>query len=476
MRNRFVFILIRAACWVSAGGLTGCSGMTAVHLSDSSNQSQSVQRDMNDKLWQEHKGWLLSKLPKAVPLAQNIVSALHGTPGSQCSSSDPPFSGCEKLLELVRQKVSPCRLEFLPGVNGQFALVDGDAAYVFRMTDWTLLGIADLSTGLYFTVRDAPLRRSDDRSFAFVSNDETDATTYWTIYRRTILKKETEAPPLGEYSISRSELNTAGVPQQVDLLTVQQRSERELAKQGLSWRRRAQMKAIRMCSSDKQETGNGLSKQGKGKHKHSKSPESATAGSEAEAATTMADALQGKAHLNCKTGSGYVVTEDGIAAEVYRLIKIKDDINAIISVTAKEIPGGIIRYKYPVGQESIDIMNPASDMDMLVQIETTDSRNKLDLTIRADTGISTGTLVLPGDWYLGSGYRVSGKNLSSTEFGAFFIRAYRDCALKDSQGNCKSIPNLLIGFLNPLIAEEFVQYVADHYLGDGKNIEHEIGE
>ena len=56
-----------------------------------------------------------------------------------------------------------------------------------------------------------------------------------------------------------------------------------------------------------------------------------------------------------------------------------------------------------------------------------------------------------------------GKDISTTEFATFFIRACRDCAMKNSQGACKSIPDVFMSFINPLIAEEFVQYISEHY-------------
>jgi hypothetical protein len=268
--------------------------------------------------------------------------------------------------------------------------------------------------------------------------------------------------------VAQAELDAPGVPKQIDQYTLQQRYERELAKQGMAWRRRAQMKAITLCSS-KSDQGNGSRKPdgrgGRGKHNRTTSPDPTTAVSTSAAATTMAEALQGKAHLNCSAGSGYVVTEEGIAAEVYRLISNKEGPDAIIAATAKGIPGGYILFKYPVGRESTDILNPDAGWDLILEIETIDGSSRLILNLRVDTGVSTGSLTLAGDWSRGTGYRIGDKDISNAEFTTFFIRAFRDCAMKDSQGICKNIPDLFMSLQNPLIAEEFVQYISGHYLG-----------
>ena len=452
-----------AAYAIIAAGLTACSGITTVHINENNNENQVAQ----NKLWQDNKGWLLTRLPKTEPLVQDILSALQENPKLQLSCSVSSEVGCNNLFNFLRQKITPYRLVQLSDEVGRFALMDGDSAYIFRMTDWTFSGIANLTTALYFTAPDVPLRRTDERSFAFVGDNKTDTETVWTMYRRNILERDRSAPPLGTYTLTRAELDAAGVPKQIDQLTPQQRYERELAKQGMAWRRRAQMKAITMCNS-KSDQGNGSHKSdgrgGRGKHNRSTSTESTITGLTPASATTMAEALHGKAHLNCNTGSGSVLTEEGIAADVYRLIKSKDGTDVIIAATAKEIPGGVIRYKYPVGQDGIDILNPDAGKDMIVQIETMDGSNKLNLNLRVDTGVTAGTVTLIGDWYIGSGYRIRGKNISNAEFTTYFIRAYRDCAMKNSQGICKNIPDLFLSFQNPLIAEEFVQYISDHYL------------
>src|SRR5450631_1255776 len=337
-----------AAYAIIAVGLTGCTGMTTAHLSDKNDEKHVAQKDEREKLWQDTKGWLLLRLPKTEPLVRDILSALQENPDSKFSCSDFSESGCNKLLNLLRQKMNPYRLVQLPDGFGRFALMDGDAAYVFRMTDGTFSGIANLTASLYFAASDVPLRRSDERSFAFVADNKTDTETVWTMYRHNILEKNRSTSPLGEYTLTRAELDAAGVPKQIDQLTPQQRYEQELAKQGMAWRRRAQMKAITMCSKISDQ-GNGSRKPdgrgGRGKHNRTVSPESTTTGSTPVSATSMAEALQGKAHLNCNAGSGYVVTEEGIAAEVYRLIRSKEGTDAIIAATAKEIPGGVIRYK-----------------------------------------------------------------------------------------------------------------------------------
>jgi hypothetical protein len=179
----------------------------------------------------------------------------------------------------------------------------------------------------------------------------------------------------------------------------------------------------------------------------------------------MAEALQGNVHLNCKNGSGYVATEDGLVAEVYRLIRNKDGTDVIIAATAKQIPGGIMQYNYPVAPERAETLKSDSGTEMILHLETLKGLDKLNLNLRTNTGVSTGSLVLAGEWYLNPGYRLRGKNISNNEFASLFMRYYRECAAKTIQGTCKSIPDLFISLLNPLILEEYVQYISDHYFG-----------
>jgi hypothetical protein len=103
---------------------------------------------------------------------------------------------------------------------------------------------------------------------------------------------------------------------------------------------------------------------------------------------------------------------------------------------------------------------------MQLQIETIDGNNRLYLKIRPDTGITADDLIMPGKWSVGPGYRIQGNDISSREFAEYFLRAYRDCAVKNSQGGCKNIQDLFMSFQNPLLAEDFMQYISDHYLGD----------
>ena len=467
MRPHFITMSRLAMYAAIVTGLAGCNGMKAVHSSDNVDQKLVMQKDEREKLWQDNKDWLLSRMPKAGSLVRDIVSALEETTDSRHSCSGSVDDGCDKLLNLVRQKMSLYRLLQLPDEHMRFALLDGDTAYVFRISDWTFSGIANLATAIYFTAPDVPLKRTDGRTFAFVADDKNDMTTLWKIYRRNILHSERDVPLLGEYTLTRAELDAAGVPKQIDLLTPQQREERELAKQGRVWRKRAQMLAIRICS-DKQEQRSGSRKAdgrgGRGKHNRTASPESTTSGSTPLYAMTMAEALQGKAHLNCNAGSGYLVTEDGIAAEVYRLIKSKEGIDAIIAATAMEIPNGILQYRYPADQDNNDILKPDAGKEMILQIKPMKGSNELTLRLNADTGISAGFLVLAGEWYLDPDYRIQGKNISNSEFSTLFIRAFRDCAMKDAQGSCRSLPDLFMSLQNPLIAKEYVQYLLDHYL------------
>lgn len=467
LKLHFNIILQLATVVIIGAGLAGCRGIKAVHSVDNVEHNQMAQPDGKEILWRDNKNWLLSRLQKTGPLVQDIVSILKEIPDSKYSCVDPSIAGCEKLLDQLRQKMSYHRIVQLPDGSGSIALLDGDTAYVFRITDWTFSGIANLAASIYFTVPDVLLRRTDGRSFAYVADDKTDTETFWTIYHRNILANDRSTNSAGEYPLTRAELDAAGVPKQIDLLTQQQCEERELAKQGLSWRRRAQMQAIRICNS-KPEPGSssrkGDERGGRGKHNRNSSPESTSAGTTPIYAATMAEALQGKAHLNCNAGSGYFVTEDGIAAEVYRLIRSKEGIDAIISATAMEIPGGVIQYRYSVDRESNNILNPDAGKEMILQIKPMKGSNELTLRLQADTGVSAGFLILAGDWYLDPDYRIKDKKVSNYEFTTYFIRAYRECFMKGSQGNCLSIPDLFIGLQNSLMAKEYMQYISDHYL------------
>ena len=454
--------LVRVVAYiVISATLTGCSGMKISQTVP----NQAVQEDGKDAKRRSHKAWLLSRLPKAEHLAQDILLALHDKPDRGVCHSDSHNSGCDKLLGLLTQRMSQYKVQKLPEEMGQgsFAIIDADTAYIFRMTDWTFSGIADLSDSLYFSVSNVPLRRTDGLSFIFACDEQSDTLSTWSLYQRNITEKVTVSLPVGEYTLTRPELDASGVPKQIDLLTPQQRSERELAKQGMNWQRRTQMEAIKMCSGKLEQN---MSKKGagRGKHNHATTPESRSTAKPDTTYTTMTEALQGKAHLNCKTGSGFVVTPDGIVGEVYRLVRDNDGVDAIISATATETTGGVIRYRYPVKQDNFNVLQPDATKDMIMQIETMKGDSKLELNLRADTGASAGLLLLPGDWYRNPGYRIQGKDISSTEFAALFLRTFRDCAMKDSQGVCKTIPDLFMSFLNSSNFDEFVKYVSSHYL------------
>jgi hypothetical protein len=451
--------------------LAGCSMFTTTHLADVEQQQQTVHEAEREKLWEYNRAWLLSRLPRAVEVAHQVKRALDDYPGNKnINSQDFTKADCEKIVDVMSHALSGYRFVRLPDGLGFFALIEGDAAYVFDIAHLEFCGVANLDKGLYFTVSDVPLERTDGRSFAFVADDKTDTTTVWFLYQRNILEVDQgKSLNLGMHSITRAELNVEGVAKQIDLLTPQQRGERELAKQGIVWLRRAQRKAVEVCSSQL-EPKNEVPKHGDhggriGRHSSAAASEPTTAGSSTGFTNTMAEALQGKAHLNCSAGKGYVLTEDGIAAEVNRLVKSGDGfLDVIIAATAKEIPGGTMRYTYPSGQQQVNALGVEIGQDMVLEIESMKGNNKLSLSLRPDTGIGTGSLVLAGDLDGGSAYRILGKNLSNAEFALLFIRVYRDCAIKDSQGACKNIPDLFMSMLNPLIAQDIMQYMADNYL------------
>ena len=460
--HNFKKLLSVAVSVTLATGLTGCAGMPpAVTASQ-----QVAQQNGKSALWQEHKSWLLSKLPRAEYLAHEILSALNDQANKTACSSDETANNCDNNLGTLGQKLSQYKVQALPtGLGrGHIAVIDGDTAYVFRLSDATFSGIADVPNSLYFSVASAPLKRTDGRSFAFVADEESDATSVWSLHKLRIFESATlVAKPVEEFPLTRSELDAAGVPKQVDLLTPPQRNERDLVRQGLSWRRRTQIEASKVCSNAERP----LSKKdgGKGKHSHASSSEVASA--QATPPVTMTEALQGKAHLNCKTGTGFVASPDGIVGEVYRLIKDREGTDAVIAATAKELSGGVIRYRYPVGQESFNTLLSGGSGDMLLQLETAKGDSKLEISLWANGDATAVSLLLPGEWYQNPGYRIGGRDLSSGEFAALFLKAFRDCAVKDGQGNCKNIPDLFMSFLNSDNAADFVKYLKSHYLAAG---------
>lgn len=471
--STYKHILRVIVCIVIVASLAGCSGITSVRPASEEPEHQKGFPSSQDASMVEHKRWLLAQLPQAEHLIQDILLALHDYPDKETCSPDTTAVGCNKLLGFLGQRMSPHELRQLPEGfgRGRFALVDGDTAYLFRITDWTFSGIANVANGLYFTISDIPLKRTDGLSFAFVADGDTDATSRWTLYHRAITDNNPAALPAGEFVLTRAELDAAGVSKQIDLLSQQQREERSLARQGLVWQRRTKMAAIGICSNaSDQKISQKPGGRGKRNHNRSSAPETNQADSSPVSPTTMEDALQGKAHLNCRAGTGFVVTPDGIAGEVYRLIRDKDGINPVISATAKEIPGGVMRYQYRNAQEGFDVFQQTASNGLQMYIETQKAENKLTLNLLADSGASAGSLVISGDWYLKPGYRLHGKYVSNEEFAAYFLRAYRDCVMKDSQGICKSLPNFFMSFENPLIVDEFMQYVSDHYVSDAQGI------
>jgi len=384
--------------------LAGCSKFTTAHLADVEQQQQAVPEAERDKLWEHNKAWLLSRLPRAVEVAHQVITALDDYPGNKnVHSQEFSKADCEKIVDVMRHTLNGYKFFQLPDGPGYFALIEVDAAYVFDIENLNFSGVANLDKGLYFTVSDVPLERSDGRSFAFVADDKTDITTDWQLYQRKILLMDQgKASDMGKHSITRAELNAAGVAKQTDLLTPQQRGERELAKQGIVWRRRAQRKAVEICSSQLESRSDGAKHGGlggrTGKHSRTAANEPAPAGSSTGFTNTMAEALQGKAHLNCGTGTGYILTEDGIAAEVKRLVKSGGGfMDVIIAATAREIPGGIMRYNYPVGQSQVNALGEDIGKDMVLDIESMKGSNKLSLSLRPDAGIGYGSLVLTGD-------------------------------------------------------------------------------
>jgi hypothetical protein len=456
--------------------LAGCSQFTSARLADVEQRQQAVQEVEKERLWEYSKDWLLSRLPRAVEVARQVKKALDDYPGNKnIHSQDFTNADCEKIVDVIRHTLNGYKFVRLSDRPGYFALIEGDAAYVFDIENLNFSGVANLDKGLYFSVSDVPLERSDGRSFAFVADEKTDTTTDWLLFQRNILEmNQRKSSEFGTHTITRAELDAAGVAKQTDLLTPQQRGERELAKQGIIWRKRAQRKALEMCGRQLESRSEGP-KHGGGlggrpdRHSRKTANNPTTAESSTGITRSMAEALQGKAHLNCNSGTGYVLTEDGIAAEVKRLVKSGNgSMDVIIAATAREIPGGTMRVNYPVGELQVNALGEDIGQEMVFEIESMKGGNKLSLNLRPDTGIGYGSLVLTGDSDDVSSPRILGKNLSKAEFASLFIRVYRDCAIKDSQGACKSIPDLFMSMLNPLIAQDIMKYMADNYLSSPK--------
>lgn len=469
LRGKLTYLLLAVL-------LAGCAKLTTPNLADVEQQQQAVHEAEKERLWEYNKAWLLSRLPRAVEIVHQVIMTLDNYPGNKnVHSQDFNKADCEKIVDVMRHTLNGYKFVQLPDGPGYFALIEGDAAYVYDIENLDFSGVASLDKGLYFTVSDVPLERSDGRSFAFVADNKTDTTTDWVLYQRNILEMDQgKSSNLGTLTIVRAEFDAAGVTKQTDLLTPQQRGERELAKQGIAWRKRAQRKAVEMCGrqfesrSEGPKHGGGLGGRSD-KHSRNAAGNPMTAGSSTGITNTMAEALQGKAHLNCSSGTGYVLTEDGIAAEVKRLVKSGNgSMDVIIAATAREIPGGTMRFNYPVSQLQVNAVGEEIGQEMVLEIESMKGGNKLSLSLRPDSGIGYGSLVLTGDSDDVSSSRILGKNLLKAEFASLFIRVYRDCAIKDSQGACKSIPDLFMSMLNPLIAQDIMKYMADNYLSSPK--------
>ena len=141
--RQFLLLSVFIVCSVS---LTGCAGITTSQTVP----NLAAQEDGKDVQWRSRKEWLLSRLPKAEHLAQDILLVLHDNPDKTVCISDNTDAGCNKLLVLLSQRLSQYKVQMLPEGLGCFAIIAADTAYVFRMSDWTFTGIADLSGAFVF--------------------------------------------------------------------------------------------------------------------------------------------------------------------------------------------------------------------------------------------------------------------------------------------------------------------------------------
>lgn len=224
--------------------LAGCAQGRDAQLADTYRQQQLAQAAEQSQVWEGNKGWLLAKLPQAALLAQRVALAFSAYPGSKkLRSSEYSKGDYDNLFDFLRGELPEFRVQRPPGSAGHLALIDGDAVYLYDMIHLEFLGVVSPEKGLFFAASEAPLERSDARSFAFAPDGKIDTATSWQLFRGNVLEQDHAAgQDLGTYSISRVELDRAGVAKQVDFLTPQQRAERELAQQGVTWRNRAEMR------------------------------------------------------------------------------------------------------------------------------------------------------------------------------------------------------------------------------------------
>ena len=444
--------------------LAGCAQGRDAHLADTYQQQQLAKAAEQKQVWEGNKDWLLAKLPQAALIAQRVTAAFRAYPDSkQLRSSEYRKSDYDKLFDFMRDELRGYQAQRPPESAGRLVLNDGDAAYLFDMVHVEFLGIASLEKGLYFAASDVPLERSDDRSFAFAADGKTDTTTSWYLFRRNIMvQDQAGGQDLGTYSISRAELDKVGVAKQIDFLTPQQREERELAQQGVVWRNRAEMKVVQFCSS-KQGAREGSKKQGGHGRRGGMGSRSAAAENSTDSASgpdhTGTEPLKGETKLNCRTGTGYIRLDNYITAEVSSITKNREgDLSPIISSTSKEIPGGTMMYSYPADTAQGSSMWDNNGREMTLVFKSADGSNKLNLNLSAGKGVTGAALVLPGDWE-----KILGKDVTRSELGDLFIRAYRDCALKDSQDACKSVPGLFVSLLNAGMVQDLVSYIGEHY-------------
>jgi hypothetical protein len=460
--------ITRSACWgclLLAVTLSGCARDRDVHLADN-NRQLALAAEQN-QVWEGNKGWLLGKLPQAARISQRVTTACKAYPGSKkLRASEYRRGDYDNLFDFMRAELPQYRVQRPPESPGHLILIEGDTAYLYDMIHLEFSGVANLATGLFFVAPDVPLERSDDRSFAFVANGKTDTTTSWYLFRRNILEQDQiGGQDLGSYRLSRAELDSAGVPRQLDFLTPQQREERELAQQGTAWRYRAETRVAQFCS--KQEARDGSKKSGGHGRRGglgNRPAASGTGETPAEASSgsdsTVTESQKGQARLNCRTGSGYILIDSGITAEVSNLLRNREgELSPLISSTSKEMTGATMTYSYPGDTAQGSSIWDGRAGEITLEFKSSDGGNQLNLNLSPDKGITGASLVLQGDWHT-----LLRKEVSRSELGDLFIRAYRDCAIKNRQDTCKSVPELFVSMLNAGMAQDLVSYISEHYI------------
>ncbi len=99
--------------------LAGCSKLTTPHLADVEQQQQAMHEAERERLWEYNKAWLLSRLPRAVEVAHQIIMALDDYPGNKnVHSQEFTKADCEKIIDAMRHALNGYKFVQLAGRAG----------------------------------------------------------------------------------------------------------------------------------------------------------------------------------------------------------------------------------------------------------------------------------------------------------------------------------------------------------------------